>query len=423
MSDISNLLGDASNAVKAAVAAIDSASQLMDKVESLVPTDSRSIVLEFVNATDVALNRVTDNFAHGGFGPSLPAGVIGSGSLDSFSVVSDGIGTGIEGSVTYVGDGISNLLIGFNNPFMGSNAVNVVLDGPEKDQLSLVADISVGNHAHARYVLYPPTVPAVRPQPSLYALSPADSSVFQWRGTGGDWVQIGGAATGLFAGAGRLFATNPQSGDLFMYMGKPMQWHRIGGPGRSFVVDGSGTLYGLAPDGSSVQRWSGSEDQWLQVGEPATALYAGGSRLYATSPADGGVFVYSGTPMHWSRIGGPGKAFAVDGSGTLYGLSPDGKLVLRFDGSAWTSIGTAAASLLAGGNRVCATSPLNGDLFLYSGNPESWADIGTAGKQFSIDGLGNIYGLSPAADGVFKWSGEGNSWHNIGGPATAIAAG
>src|SRR5260370_32220150 len=111
MSDITDLLGNASDAVKAVVGAIDSASQLVDKVESLLPADSRAIVVEFVNATDLALNRVTDNFAHGGFGPSLPAGVISAKSLDSFSTVSDGIATGVDGSVTYDGDGISNLLI------------------------------------------------------------------------------------------------------------------------------------------------------------------------------------------------------------------------------------------------------------------------------------------------------------------------
>jgi hypothetical protein len=44
--------------------------------------------------------------------------------------------SGVEGSVTYEGDGVDVLLCGFDNPFIGDNTVNVTLTGARAPVLS-----------------------------------------------------------------------------------------------------------------------------------------------------------------------------------------------------------------------------------------------------------------------------------------------
>ena len=59
----------------------------------------------------------------------------------------------VVGSVIYESDGIDALLCGFNNPFAGSNSVNVTLTG-SLATLNCGAVIGSGNHAAANFVLF-----------------------------------------------------------------------------------------------------------------------------------------------------------------------------------------------------------------------------------------------------------------------------
>jgi hypothetical protein len=104
---------------------------------------------------DNLLTLKTTDFASGGLEPSvLPAPVVGPFSQTVFGVKSTGIAMGVVGSVTYESDGIDMLLCGFNNPFVGSDAVNVTLTGSLAPALSCRAVISSGNHAAANFVLF-----------------------------------------------------------------------------------------------------------------------------------------------------------------------------------------------------------------------------------------------------------------------------
>src|ERR1700748_44912 len=85
-------------ALKKAAATVRAADDLISAVSGLVPTDSRSIVVEIDNLTKHTLSHVAGNFDYGGFGPTLPQGLIGPMKSDVFSVISDGIATGVEGS-------------------------------------------------------------------------------------------------------------------------------------------------------------------------------------------------------------------------------------------------------------------------------------------------------------------------------------
>jgi hypothetical protein len=84
----------------------------------------------------------------------LPAPVVAPFSQTVFGVKSTGIAMGVAGTVTYESDGIDLLLCGFNNPFVGGNAVNVTLTGSLALTLGCGAVIGRGNHAAANFVLF-----------------------------------------------------------------------------------------------------------------------------------------------------------------------------------------------------------------------------------------------------------------------------
>ena len=209
-------------------------------------------------------------------------------------------------------------------------------------------------------------------QGHLYGLSPDGSGVYWYTGTPMKWTQIGGPTGSIYAGGGSLFATNPQTGDIYKYQGLPMNWIRIGGPGKTFAVDRKGRLYGVSPDGSGTMRYDGTPTKWTRMSQQATAaIYAGGCGLYAVGGSNNDVYYCGLVPLAWAKVGGPGKMFAVDDLGRLYGLSPDGSGVMRYDGAwnnltKWTKVGGAAGKIFAGGNgRLFATNPQNGELMSY----------------------------------------------------------
>jgi hypothetical protein len=205
----------------------------------------------------------------------------------------------------------------------------------------------------------------------LYGLSPDGGGVFRYDGSPMKWTQIGGPTGAIYAGGGVLFATNPQTGDIYQYSGKPMVWGKIGRPGKTFTVDGKGRLYGVSPDGSAVYRYDGTPMAWTKIGGKCSAVFAGGCGLYAACGTSSEVFCYSLAPSLWTKVGGPGKTFAVDDEGRLYGLSPDGSGVFRYDGrwnapQEWTRVGGAAGMIFAGGKgRLFATSPQTSNLMSF----------------------------------------------------------
>jgi hypothetical protein len=61
---------------------------------------------------------------------------------------------GVLGNLTYESDGIDALLCSFNNPLIGSNAVNVILSGSRASTHNCRAVIGSGNHTAANFVLF-----------------------------------------------------------------------------------------------------------------------------------------------------------------------------------------------------------------------------------------------------------------------------
>jgi hypothetical protein len=132
------------DAIGQAKDAIDNASNLLDELK-------RTIVVEVDNLTSRVLTKKGDTFVNGGFGPSLPAGQIEPLKMDVFSF--EGSIPGVNGMVTYDADGIGEFSVAADNPFIGTNSVNV-FSNPNVDQfLSIIGEHSSGNHNHARFAV------------------------------------------------------------------------------------------------------------------------------------------------------------------------------------------------------------------------------------------------------------------------------
>jgi len=134
---------------------INAAQDVIDKISSFIPPETRGIVVQISNMTSLTLALKTTDFSSGRLEPSvLPAPVVGPFSQTMFGVKSNSIAMGVVGSVTYESDCIDELLCGFNNSFAGSNVVNVTLTGSPPAALRCQAIIGSGNHAAANFVLF-----------------------------------------------------------------------------------------------------------------------------------------------------------------------------------------------------------------------------------------------------------------------------
>ena len=134
---------------------VNAPQDVIDRISSFLPPETRGIVIQISNMTDLTLTLKATDFTSGGLEPSvLPAPVIGPFSQTVFGVASTGREMDVVGSVIYESDGIDVLLCAFNNPFVGSNSVNVTLTGSLAPTLSCRAVIGSGNHAPANFVLF-----------------------------------------------------------------------------------------------------------------------------------------------------------------------------------------------------------------------------------------------------------------------------
>jgi len=134
---------------------INAGQDVVDKIASFIPPETRGIVIQISNMTGLTLSLKTTDFSSGGLDPSvLPAPAIGPFSQTVFGVKSASLAIGVLGNLTYESDGIDELLCSFNNPLIGSNAVNVILSGSRASTHSCRAVIGGGNRTAANFVLF-----------------------------------------------------------------------------------------------------------------------------------------------------------------------------------------------------------------------------------------------------------------------------
>ncbi|MGN9839761.1 hypothetical protein ACTMTI_16720 [Nonomuraea sp. H19] len=180
---------------------------------------------------------------------------------------------------------------------------------------------------------------------------------------------------------------------------------------------------------NGVHRYNGSGTSWTQIrGEVTVGETVGGGWgmiVGGTGDETGTILGYSGTPFDWFSMGERGATYAISDD-TVYKTTQDGSQVLQFDGfegstPLWSKVGGSAFLEAAAGSRVVAQMPdnLQGETFLYTGNPNEWEHIGPEGGAYAI--ADTVYRSDPLGTKVFKYTGVGTSWDDIGGPPGGVA--
>jgi hypothetical protein len=176
--------GGPASVVDAYIKMISDGIDLVNKISSSLSQDARTIVVEVANFTSRVITQKEANFAHGGLGQTFPAEIINPFSTDVYSVSSDGLATGVQGSVTYDAEGApgGDFAVDFDNPFVGSNSMDVRSIDVINSQIAIIGQISVSNHAHARFSIFDRSDPFPNRQIGWRSCSKCQAMFF---GTGG----------------------------------------------------------------------------------------------------------------------------------------------------------------------------------------------------------------------------------------------
>jgi hypothetical protein len=169
---------------------------------------------------------------------------------------------------------------------------------------------------------------------ALYGLTPNKGAVWEYLGLGpSSWIEIGGAAGKLYAGAvSEFFATTPAGHEL---------WHLVSGSTweqmlffevpADFAVDKDGNAYFLSDEGLFL--WSGNGTSWIPIlGCPASgAMYVGEFGVFAGGTSLGLLYHYTGGE-EWPIIGVGGESYAVSDEG-VYAMDLGGAAAYKWSGS------------------------------------------------------------------------------------------
>lgn len=216
------------------------------------------------------------------------------------------------------------------------------------------------------------------------------------------------------------------------------------GDSGSPLINSTGRIFGVASHGDattgqstyrplySSSRWVSTflRGHWSKIWGPVGDVILGMNTIesreliYAVQKASGDLYSYGG--VSWTKVGGPGRMFAVTGAGQLFGLTPDGAEVKRFQGTAsgWLRVGGAAGAIYGAVDHhprgLYATNPVSGDLMAYDGN--AWRKISGPADRFAFGSNGSIFRLDMGGTGISRYLGSPNQWQPIGGPAADIYA-
>lgn len=136
---------------QAIVGDIAAVRSVINAIGDAIPDESRSIIVEVVNGTSRTLTKTAAGFDSGGFGTPLPDIQIHPFSSNIFTAQNTSVLQGVIGNVFYQANGQKGFNVHFSNPFFGGNTQSV--QSQVDDILSILGDISSGNHAHARFVV------------------------------------------------------------------------------------------------------------------------------------------------------------------------------------------------------------------------------------------------------------------------------
>lgn len=321
----------------------------------------------------------------------------------------------------------------------------------------LFVNISIRAQSWAKVVIGPSpkeiNVVAVSPSGNLYIAGsfwPLGGSVTEvWMRSGSTWVQVGSGIPSASAAApeilsmcidasGNIYATgefNDAAGNSYVAKWDGTTWSHLGPVGGSLSLgstavctDSSGNVYAagrIAGDTvNNVYKWNGTS--WVELGTGPTALNANGS--INTICAGPGGALYAGGLFHigplgssqcvakwngssWSPLGTatcPPNPYGItsiitDSAGNVYAThvladpvlsDSTGWPVCKWDGTAWSILGTGAGALRSNRPVLSLCKDHSGNIYA----------AGEFGDSAFVYGFNYCY--------VAKWN--GSSWNELG---------
>lgn len=177
----------------------------------------------------------------------------------------------------------------------------------------------------------------------------------------------------------------------------------------------------------SFSTWAQVPDSWTKWwGPPIGEAFVASNEIYITDAGTSKLIKVRYFPFpQIMEVSDPAREFAIDATGNLYKLATDGQSVWKYEGTGkkWTKIGGPAQHIYAGGNKLFATNPQNGEVWEYGGTPLQWARVGAPGSEYVIDGKNNLYVLSPQKDQIWVRHAATKQWKKLGGAAKHIYGG
>jgi hypothetical protein len=343
----------------------------------------RSVILIVRNQTDAEFSRVADSHAHGRFStppaPHIPPGkaaVFGSVSADW------SVGTGTEGTVTYVGQGV-RVTVNWDNPFVGDNSCGSSLDHTLPTRIRVDSACGGGNqNAQMTYSIH--LVPrelfpgcardiAVGGDGGVWVVGcnvnefPSGGNIRRWAGAG--WGPVAGHGLRIAAGpAGTVWAVQ-KNGAIQHYLGGT-KWDQVPGCGRDIAVGGDGSVWVVGcnidefPSGGNIRRLQGK--QWGPVVGHGLRIAGGPGGVLWAVQKNGAIQRYLGGTK-WEQVHGCGKDIAVGGDGTVWligcnTVGPSGTSINKLVGNNWTRVEGASSDISAGPNGEPWTVNLRGEI-------------------------------------------------------------
>jgi hypothetical protein len=251
----------------------------------------------------------------------------------------------------------------------------------------------------------------------LYAVKPADGTVWQLNGGAAGWTQIASQGKQITSGGAGVFLEIINNG-VYRNNGAPGQWTHVGDRSMQLAEDG-GNVYVLSGGPmNTVYKYNGSPNSWTEIGTGAKQIAAAGGRVYFVKADDDSLWQYNGTGSNWTQIGSSVLALAADGANlyVISNFSGGPFTVWKYNGSpfSWTPIGGNARAIAAGNGLVYLLSSVDDSAWVI--NPAVSPPTATrindlATKSLAVDQQ-TVYRVDPD-NSIWKYAGTPNQWTRL----------
>jgi hypothetical protein len=189
------------------------------------------------------------------------------------------------------------------------------------------------------------------------------------------------------------------------------------------TIGNSPLIFAVDATSGDIKSYDLASKAWTRVGGPGSKFVAAGTgTLYAVTVDRRVLAEYvSGSNWTWIR---EGTRDVVGSQGGLYAIDADNSNILVHDsaGGGWTQVGGPGSQFVAGsGSHLYALAMDGSTVVRYEGTPLRWTQIGQ-GFETLMAGGDKLYGVQAGSGDIYEFSGTPMSWTRIGGPGREFTA-